>query len=74
MPVLVIRLELQLGKVCFVLIFVAETNIIVIIFFELLKVISTDTNSLCAYRNLQAPESGLQLQYLAHLVSICKAC
>lgn len=47
LPVLVIRLELQLGKVCFVLIFVAETNVIVIIFFELLKVISTDTNNLC---------------------------
>lgn len=75
LPVLVIGLELQLGKVCFVLIFVAETNIIVIIFFELLEVVSTDTNSLCTYGKLQAPESRLQLEDMAHLdVSICKTC
>ncbi len=52
MPVLVIRLELQLGEICFVFVFLAQPQVFFIIFFKFLKVISANTNTLCAYRYL----------------------
>ena len=52
-PVLMIRLELELGEVGFMLIFLAKPQIFLIILLQLLQVISTNADTFCAYRQLQ---------------------
>ena len=60
MPVLVIRLELQLGKVCFMLGILTNSQILFVIFFKLFEVICANADILCAYRYLQEQKPVLK--------------
>lgn len=53
MPVLVIRLELKPGKVCFMFIFLTKSEVLLFILLQFLKVISANANTFSAYRQLQ---------------------
>ena len=53
MPVVVVRLELKFGEVCFLFIFLAKPEVLLVILLQLLKIIRTDANILGAYRQLR---------------------
>ena len=59
MPVVVIRLELKLGEVSLMVIFLTKPKILLLVLVQLLKVISTYANTLCAYRYRQL-QQGVQ--------------
>lgn len=62
MPVVVIRLELKLGEICLMVSFLTKPEVLLLILFQLLKVISTNANALCAYRYRQLQQGMQQLQ------------
>ena len=62
MPVVVIRLELKLGEISLMVSFLTKPEVLLLILFQLLKVISTNANALCAYRYRQLQQGMQQLQ------------
>ena len=67
MPVVVIRLELKLGKISFMLSSFTKPQVLLLILFKLLQVISAYANALRAYRQLQQGMSNSQPQLTMHV-------
>lgn len=68
MPVVVIRLELKLGEVSLVVSVLTRPEVLLLILFQLLKIISTYTDALCTYRYRQLQQG---MQWLQLEVWIC---